>query len=233
MKHSESLAKFAPAFVAAQAEIENAHKNATNPHFRSKYADLTEIIDAIRPTLAKHGLGIIQIPGFEDGVLTMDNMILHTSGEWISGVSGSPIAKQDPQGVGSAITYMRRYSLAAMCGITQEDDDGNAASRNGTEPEARSETKVAQKKIEKIATRQERETLERYVAEFVGLDLSKEDNKKIATAAKLAEDATALSEYVQHGIGLLRGLLNKHKPLPPIEAEERDQRLELGEMANA
>lgn len=126
MNHSESLAKLAPAFVAAQAEIENAHKNASNPHFKSTYANLAEIIDTIRPTLAKHRLAVLQIPGLADGVLTMDVMLLHESGEWISGVAGSPLGKQDPQGMGSAITYTRRYSLAALCGIAQEDDDGNA-----------------------------------------------------------------------------------------------------------
>lgn len=128
MNHSESLTKLAPAFVAAQAQIENAHKNAKNPHFKSNYADLAEIINTIRPTLAAHGLAVVQIPGFADGVLTMETMLMHSSGEWVAGTSGSPIAKQDPQGVGSAITYLRRYSLAALCGIAQEDDDGNAAS---------------------------------------------------------------------------------------------------------
>lgn len=139
MNHSETLGKLAPAFVAAQAEIENAHKNARNPHFKSTYADLAEIVETIRPTLAKHKLAVIQIPGYENGALTMDTMLLHESGEWIGGVSGSPIAKQDPQGVGSAITYLRRYSLAAVCGIAQEDDDGNAASRRDMQTQATKE----------------------------------------------------------------------------------------------
>lgn len=152
MNHSESLTKLAPAFAAAQAEIENAHKNAKNPHFKSTYADLAEIITTIRPTLAKHGLAVIQIPGFENGVLTMDTMLLHTSGEWISGVSGSPVAKQDPQGVGSAITYLRRYSLAAICGIAQEDDDGNAASSAATRQQVERELGPFEKETGEAAT---------------------------------------------------------------------------------
>lgn len=128
MNKSESIAKLAAALVAVQREIENVHKNATNPHFRSNYADLAEIINTVRPVLSKHGITVVQVPGFSDGICTLETLIAHESGEWISGVSGSPIQKDDPQGVGSAVTYLRRYSLASICAIAQEDDDGNAAS---------------------------------------------------------------------------------------------------------
>jgi hypothetical protein len=129
MTHSESLAKLGTALAKAQAEIENAQKTATNPHFKSKYADLAEIINTVRPTLTKFGLSVVQIPGFAEGVVTVETMLLHESGEWIKGTAGAPASKQDAQGVGSAVTYLRRYSLAAVCAIAQEDDDGNAASR--------------------------------------------------------------------------------------------------------
>lgn len=133
MNHSESVTKLAAALSKAQGEIENAEKNANNSHFGSKYADLAEIINTVRPVLTKHGLSVVQIPGYESGVVTVDTMLLHESGEWLSGVSAAPAPKQDPQGVGSAVTYLRRYSLAAVCAIAQEDDDGNAASRtNGS-----------------------------------------------------------------------------------------------------
>ena len=128
MEHSETLAKLGTALAAAQAEIENATKNAKNPHFKSNYADLAEIINTTKPVLTKHGLAVVQVPGFYDGVVTVETMLLHTSGEWIRGVSGAPAQKQDPQGVGSAVTYLRRYSLAAVCCIAQEDDDSNSAS---------------------------------------------------------------------------------------------------------
>lgn len=128
MEHSESIAKLAPALVSAVAEVENASKNATNPHFKSKYADLAEIINTVKPVFASHGLAVVQIPGLRDGHATVETMLVHSSGEWIKGESGSPLQKNDPQGVGSAITYLRRYSLAALAGIAQEDDDGNAAS---------------------------------------------------------------------------------------------------------
>lgn len=134
MQHSENIAKLAAALVLVQREVEHAHKNATNPHFRNRYADLTEVIDTVRPVLAKHGLSVVQFPGYVDGVTTLESVLLHESGEWISGVAGARMQKDDPQGVGSALTYLRRYSLAAVCGISQDDDDGEAASRPKVQP---------------------------------------------------------------------------------------------------
>lgn len=139
MEHSESIAKLAPALVAAVAEVNNATKNAKNPHYKSTYADLAEIINTVKPVFASHGLAVVQIPGLRDGHATVETMLVHDSGEWIKGESGSPLQKNDPQGVGSAITYLRRYSLAALAGIAQEDDDGNAASgsRSSAPPAAK------------------------------------------------------------------------------------------------
>lgn len=137
MKTSDSLDKIAPALVAAQREMANAAKNATNPHFRSQYADLAEIVNTTRPVLTQHGLSVVQSPSFADGVVTLETMILHSSGQWISTTCAAVPVKTDPQGVGSAITYLRRYSLAAACGIAQEDDDGEAAvgrGANGRQP---------------------------------------------------------------------------------------------------
>lgn len=134
MQRSDSIGKLASALVLVQREVEHAHKNATNPHFRNRYADLTEVIDTVRPVLAKHGLSVVQFPGYVDGVTTLESVLLHESGEWISGTAGARMQKDDPQGVGSALTYLRRYSLAAVCGISQDDDDGEAASRPKVQP---------------------------------------------------------------------------------------------------
>lgn len=128
METSETVGEIAKALAAVHGEIENAKKNAKNPHFRSDYADLAEIINTATPVLTKHGISIVQSPGMADGLVTVESIMLHTSGEWIKGTAAAPMQKQDPQGVGSAVTYLRRYSLAALCGIAQEDDDGNAAS---------------------------------------------------------------------------------------------------------
>lgn len=129
MLMSDSVAELAAALALAQGEVENAHKNSANPHFRSKYADLAEIINTVRPVFAKHGLAVIQSPSYADGLVSVTTLLTHKSGQWIKDMASAPASKLDAQGVGSAVTYLRRYSLAAFAGIAQEDDDGNAASQ--------------------------------------------------------------------------------------------------------
>ncbi len=133
-------AKVSAAFVKAQAEIEKASKDKTNPHFRSKYADLGAVVDAIKPALEKHGLAFMQkFHENPDGV-AVETIIIHESGESFSnGVLHVPATKRDAQGYGSAATYCRRYSLQAAFGVAPEDDDGNAASKKtDTKPDNRS-----------------------------------------------------------------------------------------------
>ena len=129
VRQSDSIAKLAAALVKAQAEVQHATKDAKNPHFRSDYASLTSVLDTIKPVFAAHGLALVQFPGFADGHATLDTVLVHESGEWMAATAGAPLQKNDPQGVGSALTYLRRYSGAAVAGIGQEDDDGNAASK--------------------------------------------------------------------------------------------------------
>ncbi|MDO4795546.1 MAG: ERF family protein [Brachymonas sp.] len=119
----------AAAFVRAQKEFAPALKTSTNPHFKSKYAALDACIEAVIGALNNNGIALMQ-PTHEcsDGVL-VETVFLHESGEQISaGKLHVPATKKDAQGYGSALTYARRYSLMAACGIAPEDDDGNAAS---------------------------------------------------------------------------------------------------------
>jgi hypothetical protein len=127
MNKSEQLNELAAALAVAQGEIENASKASQNPHFKSKYADLAEVLNTVRPVFSKHGLSISQFPSFENGVVSVETILLHKSGQWMSGTISAPISKLDAQNVGSATTYCRRYSLAAVAGIAQEDDDANSA----------------------------------------------------------------------------------------------------------
>lgn len=118
------------ALAKMQGEVENATKSSTNPHFRSKYADLAEVLNTVRPVLAANGLSVIQSPSFDGAVCHVTTTIAHSSGGHISGTISCIPAKMDGQGIGAATTYLRRYSLAALCGVAQEDDDGNTAAHN-------------------------------------------------------------------------------------------------------
>lgn len=127
MNKTDSIAELAKALAKAQGEIENASKNAANPRFESKYADLAEVLNTVRPVFSSHGLSVLQMPSFDGGIASVETLLMHTSGEWISNTCSAPVSKNDAQGVGSAITYLRRYSLAAFACIAQEDDDANSA----------------------------------------------------------------------------------------------------------
>ena len=139
MKTSDTMAKIAPALAKALGEIHNATKDSKNPHFKNSYASLAAVIDATKATLADHGLVVVQAPGWNENRVTVTTRIVHASGEWIEATAEAPVPKADPQGVGSAVTYLRRYSLAAICGITQEDDDGETASRRPVQTKPRTD----------------------------------------------------------------------------------------------
>lgn len=129
MKFSESMAEIAAALCQFQATVTNPKKDSNNPFFKSKYADLDEIIKAIRPAMEKSGLSFIQNPvKDENGNIGIYTMILHKSGEYIIfDPVLVPVPKKDAQGIGAAMTYARRYSLGAALGIaTDEDDDANS-----------------------------------------------------------------------------------------------------------
>lgn len=118
------------AFVKAQKEFAPALKSSSNPHFRSKYADLSACVEAVIDALNNHGIALMQRPIPDDRGVTIETIFIHESGEEMhGGQMHVPASKQDPQGYGSATTYARRYGLMAACGIAPEDDDGNAASQ--------------------------------------------------------------------------------------------------------
>lgn len=133
MKHSNDTKQVFAALVKAQAEMPTAPKDGNNPHFKSKYATLQSIAETAKPILKKNGLAICQT--FEtacDGVSIITSLV-HESGEYITGSLFLKPTKNDPQGYGSAITYGRRYAMAAILGIVaDEDDDANAASEPRT-----------------------------------------------------------------------------------------------------
>lgn len=118
------------ALVSAQRNFAPALKSATNPHFKSRYADLAACVEAVIDALNTAGIALVQKQHPNEGGVSVETIFVHESGEVLSaGILSVPAAKQDPQGYGSALTYARRYSLMAACGIAPEDDDGNAASK--------------------------------------------------------------------------------------------------------
>ena len=127
MNQSEKTDAIAKAMVAVQQAIKPALKTEQNPFFKSKYADLSQIWHACNEALTGNGIAVIQGGDMIDGHPVMVTTLLHTSGQWIAGAFPLVAVKPDPQAMGSAITYMRRYSLAAMVGVLTEDDDGEAA----------------------------------------------------------------------------------------------------------
>lgn len=133
MQKSETIGELAKALALAQGEIKGAVKDSENPFFKSKYADLASVRDACQAALSKNGLAIVQVPGATISenatIVSVETLLMHSSGEWVSGDLSAIPVKDDPQGLGSCITYLRRYALSAYTGVAPEDDDGNAASR--------------------------------------------------------------------------------------------------------
>ena len=130
MNKSESIAQLAEALSKAQGKMKNAVKDSANSYFKSNYADLASVVDACRESLSVNGLSVCQLPTMRDGKMVLEYMLLHSSGEYIASELEMTPLKLDPQGIGSAVTYARRYTLAAIAGVATEDDDGNAASGN-------------------------------------------------------------------------------------------------------
>lgn len=127
------MEEIAKALNAFQAELVSVGKTADNPFFKSKYADLGSIMKEAQPVLTKHGLAVVQLPTHIDGAPALSTIVMHTSGQSIDATVPLVLAKNDPQGLGSAITYQRRYAYAAALQIViDEDDDGNKASRPQT-----------------------------------------------------------------------------------------------------
>jgi ERF superfamily len=128
LKSSETIGKLAEALAKAQGEMDNAKKDSSNPFFKSKYADLAAVIDSIKEPLSKNSLSYVQFLDEENEKSYLITKLMHSSGEWISGRLKLILKQQDMQGMGSAITYARRYSISSMVGLAQDDDDGNIAS---------------------------------------------------------------------------------------------------------
>lgn len=138
MNKSESIAELSKSLSKFQGNISAVKKDASNPFFKSKYATLDTIWESIRKPLSDNGLSVIQSLDYIDGKSMLETTLLHTSGEWISGKQYVNPEKDSPQGLGSAITYARRYSLSAILGIVSDEDDDaeSATKRDSKKPQS-------------------------------------------------------------------------------------------------
>jgi hypothetical protein len=135
MEMSEHVNELAAALAKAQGQIEGAVKDSANPFFKSKYADLQSVWAACRKPLSDNGLSVLQSPSTDGMRVSLETMLLHSSGQWVKGVVSVTAKEDSPQSVGSAITYLRRYALQSVAGVAPEDDDAEAAhgqQANGT-----------------------------------------------------------------------------------------------------
>lgn len=164
MSQSEVINELAAALSKAQGEMQAAIKDKINPFFKSSYADLGSVWDAARPVLSKYGLCVMQTTEMiPEGKIIMVTTLAHTSGQWMKSFLPLNPAKNDSQGIGAAITYLRRYSLSAIVGVVcDEDDDGETSVGRGktqenTQPQAQINQNIKQEKtytVEKIGKRE-------------------------------------------------------------------------------
>ena len=136
LETSGDIAALLEALSAFQGQVTAPKKTSTNPHFKSKYADLAEVIETIKAPLAANGLSVFQAPvgAVEGGAIRIVTQVSHKSGQWIRTTFSMPVGQTNAQAVGTALSYARRYSLSAALGIAAEDDDGNEATK---QPETR------------------------------------------------------------------------------------------------
>jgi hypothetical protein len=168
------------ALADAQFQIENASKNAANPHFRSRYADLAEVLNTVRPVLAKHGLSVMQSTAFDGAMVFVETVLAHSSGGSVSSTASCVPAKTDAQGVGAATTYLRRYALAAIAGVAQEDDDGNGAAHSKPAPVVQSG--VVEEAMARIAAANDAAALGEVGAGLAKLDVDESAKRKLRAA---------------------------------------------------
>ncbi len=205
------MKELASALAKAQAMMKPALKDSTNPHFKSKYADLTSIWEACRDALTKNGLSVAQVTEFDGDLCWIKTILLHSSGEVLEGRYPLRPVQNTPQGMGSAISYARRYALAAMVGVVADDDDGQAASSGHDErPTLRavegSQT-TAGRKIEADGVRKAREWV----------------NAEALPAVAACKTAEALNVWAAENAKII----DRVKVLVPDDAAALDHRIKL------
>jgi ERF superfamily len=193
------MQKIASALVKAQKAFGPALKTSTNPHFRSRYADLSACVEAVIDALNNAGIALIQMTHEVEAGVCIETLFVHESGETLSaGKLHVPAIKQEAQAYGSALTYARRYSLMAACGIAPEDDDGNAASRRQAPAAAAAvDEKRLSLLIDQMGASKNSEELQRAYSEAYAAANGNEEWQGRIIAAKKDRQARAKRELAQ------------------------------------
>lgn len=184
------------ALVKAQADADNATKNAQNPHLKNKYANLEAVLEVGKPILAARGLAVITLPAGMDGdsCKFVTQLVCNSDPTVISQEFAFPLSKADPQGVGSALTYARRYAMAAWLNITQEDDDGEAASarkKAGKAPAAQADDLAGPRVIKAFEEAQDAAAFKQATVMFTKLQPA--DQNAVVEYARTAKARLGLS----------------------------------------
>jgi len=207
MKMSENIAELAVALSKAQGQIEDATKDGINPAFRSKYADLAAYRAVIREPLAVNDLAIMQLPRTRPGYVEVETILVHKSGEFVSETLEIPVSKFDAHGIGSGITYGRRYGLMSILCLAAVDDDGNAAVEKApAQPAKKAEPttpKMSKKEITELAALMQsvaEQGLEALTSKWRSLDADQRsvfDADAVADLKKIAADADAAKKELE------------------------------------
>ncbi len=197
MAKSEQINELAAALSQAQGEMQAAVKDKINPFFKSSYADLGSVWDAARPVLSKHGLCVMQTTEFvsERNQIMMVTTLAHTSGQWMTSELPLNPSKNDSQGIGAAITYLRRYSLSAIVGVVcDDDDDGETAVGRGKTQQNNQSTPPAPLQQEKQATAEKIGKTEIIALTTLINNLDEESNKSFREWIKKSFNAESLHD---------------------------------------
>lgn len=220
MRQSDSVKLLAEALAQAQAEMPIVPKDKDNPFFKSKYADLATVVQTVIPVITRHGLAITQFPDFDGDHDLLTTRLLHSSGEWLEASMRVAAVKQDPQALGSALTYAKRYAFCAILGIVaDEDDDGNAASAPVTSPQ-RNTTRVQSPRATKPAT-DESPGMRKLFAMLKGIGIDESKRHQWATEA-LGREVKSFKDLGTEDVALLERCAKDQQINKPRQYAEND-----------
>ena len=190
MKSSETIDKLATALTKAQAVMGGAVRGTGNPFFKSKYADLADVMQVIKEPFETNGLSYVQFPISSENSVGVSTRLMHSSGQWLEQEFLLPMVKRDPQAGGSCITYARRYGLAAVAGVPQVDDDAESAMLRGGD---------AKKPIDAQQAKQIKDLLES----------TESDTEKFCTAFKCSTVDQMQTQYFDRALSALKSKVKK------------------------